>query len=376
MRLLHIITGLKTGGAETMLARLVSGHDRSRFEPAVVSLTDEGPIGAQLRAMGLPVWTLGMGRDPLAIPRLVRLVRRYAPGVVQTWLYHANVLGGVAGRLAGAPVVWGLHNVHLAHARHTTAWMARGGAALSRALPARIVCCAEGVRQAHLAMGYAAEPMVVIPNGFDLEAFRPDPQARASVRRELALADSARLIGVVARFDPHKDHQTLIEAAGRLAQQRADAHFLLCGEGITWENERLSGWIRAAGLGERFHLLGPREDVPRLQASLDLGALSSVSEGFPLSIGEAMACEVPCVVTDVGDAAAIVGTAGRVVPARSPAALADAWEELLGLPPEAKAQLGREARQWVEARFGLPSVAARYECLYDAVAAESGISGC
>jgi glycosyltransferase involved in cell wall biosynthesis len=240
-------------------------------------------------------------------------------------------------------------------------------ARLSRRIPARIVCCSEATRRVHVQMGYASDKMLVIPNGIDLGRFRPDPRARRSVRAELGLDSEAPLIGMVARFHPLKDHSTFVQAASRLAQL-LDVHFLLCGAGIDVENAELASWIEQAGLSDRFHLLGRREDTPRLFASLDLSTLSSRSEAFPLVVGEAMACGVPCVVTDVGDAAVIVGTTGIVVPPQDPGALAEAWRRLIEDGPELRRRLGDLARQRIEERYGLADVVTEYECLYRSLA--------
>ncbi len=375
IRVVHIITGLDTGGAELMLYRLVTSLEPATFACSVVSLTDLGPTAAKLRAAGVPVRALGMRRgvpDPCAVPRLARWLRAVVPDVVQTWMYHADLIGGLATWLAGRPpLAWGLRQSTLdpRTSKRGTIWTARACAALSRRLPMRIVCCSEASRRVHVALGYAPEKMVVIPNGFDLARFRPDLAARAAVRAELGVPPEAPLVGLVARWDPQKDHRTFVAAAARLRAARPDAHFLLCGDGITWENPALAGWLAAAGLREGVHLLGPRDDLPRLTAALDVAcSASAYGEGFSNVLGEAMACGVPCVATDVGDAAHIVGATGRVVPPRQPVALSAAIEQVLALAPATRAALGHAARARVEAHFSLAACAARYAALYTALA--------
>jgi glycosyltransferase involved in cell wall biosynthesis len=170
----------------------------------------------------------------------------------------------------------------------------------------------------------------------------------------------------VARFDPQKDHQNFVRAAGRLASERPDLHFMLVGKGCDADNDRLAGWIAATGAAGRFHLLGLRTDVARLLAALDVAVLSSAfGEAFPLAVGEAMACAVPCVATDVGDTARIIGDTGRIVAPRDAPALAAAVLELLALSGAERAALGAAARERIEVRFSLPAVAARYAALYD-----------
>ena len=216
----------------------------------------------------------------------------------------------------------------------------------------------------HRSLGYARDKMVVIPNGFDVINFRPDTATRRPVRAELGIPEDTLLIGMFARFHAQKDHRNFVEAAALLHARHPDIHFLLCGDGITWENKVLSGWIVTAGIHEHCHPLGPREDIPRLAAALDIASSSSFGEGFPNVVGEAMACGIPCVVTDVGDSARIVGTTGRVVSAKDPEALAMAWTQMIGLGEEGRRRLGVATRKRVMHHFELSKIVKKYEALY------------
>ena len=273
--------------------------------------------------MGIPVRAMGMRPgvpDPRGVVRLARLLHRERPQVVQTWMDHSNLIGGVAARLAArAPVIWGVHHAnHIPQlAKRTTRMTVSACARLSRRLPTRIVCCSESARAAYARWGFAAERLTVIPNGFDTDAFRPDLAARLDVP-ELGLAPDATLIGLVARYDPSRTTRTSSAPPPHLKSRLPDVHFLLCGDRVDPGNETLASMVAALGLRGHCHLLGPRRDVPRLHAGLDLATSSSVSEAFPLAIGEAMACGVPCVATDVGDSASIVGETGWVVPPATP----------------------------------------------------------
>jgi glycosyltransferase involved in cell wall biosynthesis len=296
-------------------------------------------------------------------------LRESQPQVVQTWMYHANLIGGIAALLAGhLPVVWGIHHANLdprQNKRHTI-WTAKLCARLSDAIPNRIVCCSETSRQVHADLGYAPRKMIVIPNGFDLSQFRPHPQARTSLRRELGIPEEAPLVGMAARFHPLKGHRNFVESAALLHAVCPDVHFVLCGRDVDRKNAELTDWIHkaGAGLGDVCHLLGVREDMPRFFAAIDIATSPSVSEAFPIAIGEAMACGTPCVVTNVGDSAALVGDTGRVVPAGNPNPLAEAWRELLTSGPAVREQLGALARTRVEQHFSLGSVVERYQETY------------
>ena len=210
--------------------------------------------------------------------------------------------------------------------------------------------------------------MIVIPNGTDLSAFRPNQGARHSVRKELEIPEEAPLIGLVGRFHPHKDHYNFLRAASSLYRDRRDVHFVLCGDEVTWQNSRLVGWIQEAGIQQCSHLLGRRDDIPRLTAALDIATSSSFGESFANVIVEAMSCGVPCVVTDVGDSAVIVGNTGRVVPPQNPQKLAHALRELLGLGHTGRTRLGIAARSRIQEYFDLPGAVARYENVYQELA--------
>jgi len=374
MKILHIITGLSTGGAEMMLYKLLSVMDKSIFKSEVISLTSIGPIGEKISAMGVQVRALGMRRDvpnPLTIFTLACLLRRSKPDVIQTWMYHADLIGGLSAKLAGnIPVVWGIRHSNLDPEgnKRTTIWTAKISALFSRWLPVKIVCCSEASRRVHTALGYDSDRMVVIPNGFDLDIFKPDLERRTLIRQEVEISENTMLIGMVGRFDPQKDHCNFIKAAALLQKGVPDVRFLLCGDGITWENQKLSKWINEAGLHEYFSLLGRRIDIPQIMTAFDIASSSSsYGEGFPNVVGEAMACGVPCVVTDVGDSALIVGDTGKVVSPKDPHALAGAWSELIKLDKDKRQKLGDNARLRIRDNFSLSFIVKQYEELYKGV---------
>ncbi len=371
-KILFLTTGLYAGGAELMLLRLLSQLDRHRFAPSVISLIQLGPVSEKIRRLGISVRSLDMrpGKpSPVSLLRLVRWLRRDRPEVIQTWMYHADLFGGVAAKMAGQiPTIWGIRHSdpHSQGYGPFTAVTVKLCARLSRWMPKRIVCCSEASRRAHAAFGYAADKMIVIPNGVDLGTLKPDPAARRLTRQALGIPDEAPVIGLVGRFHPQKDHQSFVRAAKLILIARPSTHFVLCGEGVTWDNEDLATWIDRADIRASCRLLGRREDVPQLMASFDLAtSSSSFGESFANVVSEAMSCGVPCVVTDVGDSAHIVGSTGMVVPPRDPAALARAWEQMLDLNREQLASVGLAARQRIVDHFDLPQIVDRYQQLFE-----------
>ena len=376
IKILHIITDLAAGGAETMLYRLLSKMDTARFENEVISLTSLGEIAEKIEANGVPVRALGMRKgvpNPIPVARLFHWIRRSQPQVVQSWMYHANLIGGLTARLARhTSVVWGIHHVNLEPRvnKRLTIWIAEVCASMSKWLPSCVVFCSQAALRSHTLLGYAAKKMVVIPNGLDLDEFKPDPTARVCVREELGIGAEAIVIGIAARFHVLKDYRNFVQAAGWLRKRFSDVHFVMCGLDITPDNRELKQWINDSGVRMHCHLLGKRRDMARLFSAFDIATSSSTSEAFPLSVGEAMACGTPCVVTDVGDSALIVGDTGRVVAPGDPDGLATAWSELIEAGPEVRHHLGIAARRRVHQHFALASVVRRYESIYAQLASE------
>lgn len=376
-RVVHLITGTGTGGAESMLAGLVERMDRDRFVSSVISMLPEGPTAERIRRSGIAVASLGMARgvpDPRAMVRLVRYLRNDPPHILQTWMYHADLLGGVAGKMLGLPVIWNIRHANLDESANKagTLTVVSLCARLSGRIPARILCNSEMSRTLHISRGYAAEKFTVIPNGFDLERFVPDDSAAAEVRTEFSVPSGMPLVGFVARFDPQKDHSTFFRAVSLFRGMGGRATFLLCGDGITLENPAFRDCV-ASSLSsgtelENLRFLGRRDDVPRLTAAFDLATLSSRGESFPNAVGEAMACGVPVAATDVGDVRSIVGDTGLVIPAGDPYALATAWRSLFTESDEVRRRLGEAARERVRALFDLRTVVTRYESLYEEMA--------
>lgn len=354
-----------------MLFKLLERLDRNRFSSHVISLTTLGEIGSRIAALGIPVEAMGMKPglpSPIRFFRLVREIKRVKPDVVHTWLYHADLLGGLAARLAGVSAIgWCIRNSNLDKdkTKFSTRAVVRLCASISSWVPSQILSCSEEARQVHVALGYAAEKMRVVPNGFDLARFKQNDNARSAVRAELGIVDSTPLVGLIGRFDPQKNHVGFFAAAGVLYRQMPHVHFVLAGRGIEQNNAALMQAINKAGVLANTHLLGLRDDVPRLMAALDvLASSSSYGEAFPNVLGEAMACGIPCVVTDVGDSAYIVGDTGRVVASGDMIDLAAALEDLLALPPAEKAALGERARARVAAHFEIGKIVQQYENSY------------
>jgi len=365
--ILHLITGLETGGAEGMLARLVTRTDRSHFRSVVVSMTDTGTVGPIIAGAGLPVEALGIRRgmiDPRGVTRLIGLLRRYRPDIVQTWLYHADLLGLIAHRLGYAPrLAWNIRCSDMAGPGFVRAILSRFSA-----LPDRVIINSLAGRRFHESIGYHPRRWDHIPNGYDTAMLRPDETARSRSRAALGLDPSAIVIGMAARYHPMKDHAAFLAAAARQAAARPDIVFVLLGAGTEPANRDLVRAIEAHGLMPRLRLLGERADMNAVYPALDIATLTSAfGEGFPNVLAEAMACGVPCVATDSGDAAEILGEFGIIVPPRDPQALAEGWQRMIALGPEGRRALGTRARARIVDNYDLDQVVPRFEALYSEI---------
>ena len=339
-------------------------------------------VGARQRIerLGVPVESCHMQSglpSPASLWRLGRHLRRARPHVVQTWLYHSDLLGALATKVVGprTPVIWNIriNSLQADINKRTTFWTVNLCARGSRFLPSRIVVNTDAGKVLHAQLGYAAEKFVVIPNGFDMHRFRPSADARRLVREELGISGDTPLVGLIGRYHPQKDHATFLQAAANLVRQLPRTKLLLCGTGVDGSNEALRGLIDRHQLRTHCHLLGERDDIPNIQAALDVAVSSSVTEGFPNTIGEAMACGVVCVVTDAGGSPDVVGDTGRVVARQNPEALAAACLELLRLPVQERQQLGARARRRVEQNYSLDRVAQQYAELWQHVAGRRNV---
>jgi glycosyltransferase involved in cell wall biosynthesis len=372
MRVLHIIVGLNVGGAEVMLKRLIESAPARFPDTIVASLTSIGVIGESLRARGLCVHTLGMSslwNSPIVLWRLIQLIRKYRPAIVQTWMYHADFMGGLAARLAGScSIVWNVRSTAIPQgALSFTYWLVRLCAICSYFIPDRIICNANSAKTAHIKLRYAAHKMTVIPNGYAFSSFELDLNSRARARMKLGLDDGDIVIGAVGRFDPLKDFHNFVTAASIVAAKFGNVKFLMVGRGNEFSNATLRGWIERADLVKSFHLVGQQIDVAYFLSAMDIFCLSSVNEAFPNVVVEAMAIGLPCVVTQAGDAADILGDDGFVVPVKDPVLLADALLRMCHLDPADRKLLGERNAKKVREKYGIEKIKRKYEDVYDEV---------
>lgn len=362
--ILFLIRSLSTGGAERQLVALANGLAERGHKVSVAVFYGGGDLERDLRGARLhDLGKAGRWDLPAFFLRLVRLIRKLRPDVLHGYLGTANLLSVLARPFAQRMrVVWGLRASDMDLARYDWVWrLSARLEVLASRFADRIIVNSRAGRDHAVRQGMPAKRLVIIPNGIDTDRYRPDSMAGRAVRGEWGVPDGALLVGHVGRLDPMKDHETFLRAAALLAGQRTDARFVCVGGGDPAEARRLEGLAADLGLADRLVWAGARQDMPAVYNALDVLCLSSAfGEGFPNVLGEAMSCGVPCVATDVGDAALVMGDTGIVVPRRDHAALAAGLRARLERPDE---NLRAACRARILAEFGLERMVMETEAL-------------
>ncbi|WNK01362.1 glycosyltransferase [Thalassospiraceae bacterium LMO-JJ14] len=372
IHLLHIITGLQGGGAERFLLRLIPRLAEEGVTSSVISLTNGGDLDEEFKRAGIEVTCLDLSPGPIslfAIPRLARLIATKQPGIVLTWLHHADLLGTVSSRLAGyRRVIWNLRCSDMfANDHRWSSWPLNKAHSFLSRYPAAIISNSRAGEDFHRKAGYRAKHWEHIPNSIDTDYFSPKSSARDAIRSELGIKNDDKVICHAARAHPMKDHQGFLKAALPVLTKNDSVHVMLAGAGVeAAATEHLTKC--PPEVARRVHFLGSRNDMADVYSSADLFCLSSIyGEGFPNVVAEAMACGLPCVATDVGDAARIIGETGRVVPPGKPEMLSAALEEILTMPQNMSNRMGEEARLSIIERYQPKQVVESYVRLFNSI---------
>lgn len=376
IRVIHLITGLNTGGAEIALLRLLSKMDRQKFDLHVISMIPVGSIGEKIRDLGLPVSSLEMqpGQPSLrGFLRLLQFLKQIRPDVLQTWLYHADLMGLLAAKVAGLQtIVWNIRSAEMDFLQYR--WLSGQVVKLCALLsswPTAVIVNSRAGQTIHTRLGYHPREWIFLPNGIDTQIFQPDPEARAKVRAEWQVGPDEILIGIVGRIDPQKDHATFIRTAALASQALPKLRFVCVGSGPEDYQVRMKELSTQLNL-TNLRWAGARTDMPAVYNALDILVSSSIGEGFPNVVAEAMACEKPCVVTTVGDSSILIAETGMCVPSGNPEALAEGLLRMLALPEVERARLGQKARQRIADNFSLQKMVGEYTALYERLGGHPG----
>lgn len=367
-KILHIIPELGIGGAEGMLLRLI-GSKKSAEEHVLISLRRDDKNADRFLSLGIKVYFLNMSFFPS--PRVIwscfRIIKQERPSLVSTWLYLGDLVGTLSCLFLknAPPIIW---NIRCSDAQdkdwRLPRWMVSKLLSILSPLADKIVCNSQKGIDYHKRIGYQNKHWYLVPNGFDTELYKPNTKAREELRRELGIPLDAHVIGIVARYDRLKDYPTFLTAAKEFQIKRPQTHFVLVGEGIAATNAALAPYLKEFVSLEKVHLLGKRADVANLLSAFDIFTLTSLSEGFPNVIGEAMATEVFCVATDVGASKEILGETGYLIQPQNINQLKDAWEKALTMPASERLKQRAESRKRIQERYSLANIIKSYRNIY------------
>ena len=371
-KIAHVIIGLNVGGAELMLQRLIlNSSKKEQFEHCVISLMDLGIIGPKLQEQGIGVYSLGMdslSSLPSTLFKLRGLIKKINPDVVQTWMYHADLLGGLAAKSLGVrKIIWGIRNTEL----NTSKSLSRRAitqlcSKLSYSIPSHIVCVANTALQTHVKQGgYDQSKMIVIPNGFDIDKFKPDETQRNTLRRKLNINPDELVIGNIGRFDPVKNHASFIKACIKLLEDGFKFKVLLAGRDVDLKNPTISKLFKDNSLQEYFFFLGEINDTPSFYNAIDIFCLCSTTEGFPNVLGEAMASSKVCLSTDAGDAWLVLSNNGFRIESTAPSDIAKTIENrVLNNTRVSLDDIRSSARKSIIDNYSIDKVISQFESLY------------
>ena len=375
-KVLHITPSIGGGGAEAMLCNLVQAMHDSAWHSVVIAINGTAwpDRAAHLQRFCDDYYDLEASSflKPSVWEQIRAIINAEQPDVVQTWMHHADFVGGLCAWSCGIKnIVWGVHcrEIHRnpGESRIRSAVFRKGLGLISRFVPSRIISCSAAAIDDHKGMGYPAKKMAWVPNGVRTDRFRPNSDVGASRREGLGIPGNAPVVGFVGRFHEMKRLDCFFEAAALLLQDRPDAHFLLCGGVESDLDAEASIAFSAVAPRDRVHFLPFHSDIERLYPAMSVFTLTSRTEACPMTLLEAMACGVPCVATDVGDCARLVDDPSAIVPPGDVPALVAAWIRAIDLDQSQRDALRFKSCVRAEQQFSIRQAALAYEAVYQSL---------
>lgn len=375
MHILHIITGLGQGGAEATLFRVISADKTNQH--TVVSLTSAGDYGGKFRTIGIDVLELKMASSFIGmihgITALSSLIRENEPHIVQTWLYKADLMGGLAAWLAGhRAVIWNIRSSppELKFSKPSTFFSLVLLTLFSWWIPSRIVACGEAPRQSHASIGYRSSRMRVIPNGLEASIWRSNEKDRLLSRSRLKIRDDVLTFGQIANYHPIKRHSLLLRAFKQFSHQVASVHLVLAGQNIDKTNKELVSLLEELSMTRNVTLAGKQKDSRALLNAIDVLVSPSASEGFPNVVLEALFMGKPCLVSDAGESARIIGPGGWVFAPETVEGLSNALIDAANIGASSLREIGASGRHHVMDAYSEHAMVAAYQRIWLEVEAE------
>ena len=372
MKIAHIITSLDDGGAEHTLFKICKYENRN--EHLVISLKDSGKYYKPIKNLGIKIFCLNFSKWSIfKFFHLIKILKQTKPDVLQTWLVHSDFIGSFAGKLAGIHnIVWNIRysNFNIKSANLITIILVKILAIMSFYFPKLIIINSIKAKKIYIKNGYDEKKLKFIPNGFDLSILKFNNKKKKIFQKKIRIKKNTVTIGNVARFNPKKDHLNLIKALSIIRSENINFQSILVGTNINKKNKKLISEIKNLKLQENIKLLGQKNDISKVMSSIDIYVQSSsYGEGFPNVLAEAMACKIPCVATDVGDASHIIGNSGWIVPAKNPYKLAKAIKKAIYENKLKKKwrQRGIKARNIIRLNFSIEKMILSYIEIWNSV---------
>jgi glycosyltransferase involved in cell wall biosynthesis len=362
--IVHIISSLNVGGAEMMLYRLIKQSTNNPDDQhIVISLLPKGELKSKYQAQGINVFMLDIKAKPFATCKeIISILKRVNPKIVQTWMYHADFIGGILARFSGFKnVFWGIRNTHVPKGSKSTYILMKILALLSYVIPKKIICVADSAKDSHVLEGYCSKKMLTISNGYDFNSLVAN--SNNNVRREFDLDDQTLVIGCLGRFHNDKGQDLFIEAVAKFSHNKYK--FMLVGRGCDWNNAELVSHLDKYNLRESFILAGERNDVANCLSSFDVFCMPSRTEGFPNSLAEAMAIGLPCVGFNVGDAQKLSGEGVELINPNDIEALFLSLEKIASNSEVQRTLLGEKASIRVKDNFSIEKIYDEYKTVYE-----------
>lgn len=369
MKIVHLITSLNIGGAERMLERLLKEGVDTR-NTLIISLSEKGEISKNLEDLGYRVFKIKLKKNFFSVLKGVFVLRRFfltfRPDIIQTWLYHSNILGSIAASFLKIPVVWNLRGTSIPQGFFSITNLIVGlSSFLSYSMPNKIICCGESVKKAHKKLGFSKSKMVVLPNGYDFKNFKRNKQARCNIRKSYDISESNILIGSVGRFDLLKDHKNFIQACSLIRKRNKNIKFMIIGRDINIKNDALMSILIRHNMETDIILVDEQKDLNSFYSAMDIFCLHSFSEGFPNVLVEAMANSLPCVSTNAGEAGIILNDPEFTVRVNNPTELSEKLLCMIELSTDKRKQLGLNNSNKVKKKYDIRKIKRIYFDLYN-----------
>ncbi len=364
MRIVHIITSLGDGGAENTLYKICKYDQKNKH--FIISLKGPGKYFSLLNKLGVKVYCLHLGFFSIyKFIFLLKILRNLKPDLIQTWLVHADFIGGIAARLLGIKsIIWNVRysNFKIRKSKVSTIILVKLLSKLSFLIPQLIIIVSIKAKKLYTINGYDKKKLKFIPNGYDLSILKPSKIEKKIFDKKFKIKKRIPILGNIARYDPKKDHSNLLNALAIIRSRKLDFICLLFGSKINRNNIKLTSEIKKLQLSKHVKLLGQSDNITRIMNGLDICVQSSsYGEGFPNVVAESMACGTPCVVTNVGDASFIVNKTGWVVPPNNSIKLAKAIEEALNeIRTKKWDKRSEKARSRIQKNFGISKMLRSY----------------